>query len=103
MPQQTTLTGRTVLVVEDDPLIALDIADTLRGAGVVVAGPATRLSKALRLVDEVRIDAAAIDVRLDRDTTNELANRLTAARVPVPVSDQRSRGYSGGLRWCPGA
>ena len=82
MSLESSLTGRTVLVVEDDPFIGLDIADTLRRAGAVVAGPTPRLSRALQLVEEIRLDAAVIDMRLERATTIELADRLIAARIP---------------------
>jgi CheY-like chemotaxis protein len=58
----------------------------------VVAGPATRLSKALQLAEKVRLDAAVLDLRLERVTTVELADRLMVARIPFlfQTSDPRA-------------
>ena len=36
-----SLSGRTILVVEDEPLIALDIVDGLKAAGATVFGAHT--------------------------------------------------------------
>ena len=38
------LAGLRILIVEDDPTIALDVAETLADAGAVVIGPAGRIS-----------------------------------------------------------
>jgi hypothetical protein len=46
-----SLRGSLILVVEDDPLIALDLTATLERAGVVVLGPAGRLDDAMLLAE----------------------------------------------------
>jgi DNA-binding response OmpR family regulator len=76
------LQGRRILVVEDDPLIALDIQEILTAAGVTVIGPTSRLAHALRLVESREIDAAVLDVRLEVGTTLPLAERLAERGVP---------------------
>lgn len=80
--QSRDLAGRRILVVEDDPIIALDLKTTLDGAGAVVIGPASSLDKALRLAQEVALDAAVLDVRLEHGDTLPLAVRLVGRRVP---------------------
>jgi hypothetical protein len=47
-----SLRGSLILVVEDDPLIALDLTATLERAGVVVLGPAGRLNDAMLLAEK---------------------------------------------------
>ena len=44
-----------VLVVEDEPLIAFDVADHLREAGFEVIGPAASVSAALKLLESARL------------------------------------------------
>ncbi|MBS0232522.1 MAG: response regulator [Proteobacteria bacterium] len=63
------LKGRRILVVEDEPLIALDIKYTLESSGASVIGPAARVSDALVLAAQGCPDAAVLDVRLHGDTT----------------------------------
>src|SRR5271166_2782749 len=46
------LENRSVLVVADDPIIALDLQIILEAAGATVVGPAYELSKALNLIEE---------------------------------------------------
>ena len=59
-----SLHGALILVVEDDPLIALDLKATLEHAGVVVLGPAGRLADAMLLAEKSLPIAAVLDVRL---------------------------------------
>lgn len=82
MHRDQTLTDRRILVVEDDPLIALDLQDILLKAGAVVIGPASQLSTADSLIQQYRLDAAVLDVRLEIGTTLPLADRLAAAGIP---------------------
>jgi len=76
------LRHRRVLLVEDDPMIALDLEETLKQEGIVVVGPAGALLRALYLADSVPLDAAVLDVRLGAHTSLPLANRLAERRVP---------------------
>lgn len=76
------LAGKRVLVVEDDVLIALDIASELRNAGCVVLGPALRLEAAMTLAEPRELDAAVLDVFLQGAYAWQLAGVLGARRVP---------------------
>jgi DNA-binding response OmpR family regulator len=69
-------------VVEDDPLIALELKATLERAGVLVLGPAGRLNDAMLLAEKSLPVAAELDVRLEIGTTLHLAKWLAARRVP---------------------
>ncbi|MBF9028869.1 response regulator [Rhodobacterales bacterium HKCCE3408] len=82
---------RLVLVVEDEPIIALDIADALSGAGWTVVGPVGTLETAERAVAARLPDAAILDVNLRGKTTVELARWLRDRDVPVILLTGGSR------------
>ena len=80
------LTGKRVLVVEDEALVAMLVADELRGAGAVVVGPAPSVDDALRLVEAAAanggIGAAVLDINLGGQHVAPVADRLAALGVP---------------------
>lgn len=79
-----SLAERRVLVVEDEYLIADDLADMLRNAGADVVGPAASLPSAIRLAGSTeRIDAAILDIQLDGVTVFPLADELRARGIPM--------------------
>jgi len=49
-----------LLIVEDEPMIALYLAAILRGAGADVLGPAHSISHARKLLAKTKFDAAAL-------------------------------------------
>jgi CheY-like chemotaxis protein len=75
------LLGVRVLVVEDEPIIALDLEGILAGAGATVVGPAYRVSQALDLLD-TGIDVAVLDFRLETETATSIVHRLSAKGIP---------------------
>ena len=78
----SVLDGLRVLVVEDDPIIALDVASSLTVAGAIVLGPAYTVSQALELIDRSPVDAAVLDYRLEAETASPIAHRLVAMEIP---------------------
>jgi DNA-binding response OmpR family regulator len=50
-----------VLIVEDDPIIGLDLSETIAAAGAVVVGPAHDVRSALALLESGPVDAAVLD------------------------------------------
>ncbi len=71
-----------LLIVEDDPLIALDIESTLEDAGAVIGGSARTVAQALALINDTSIEAAVLDYRLETETSEPVADRLIALGVP---------------------
>ena len=73
-----------ILVVEDEALIALDLARQLRGAGHEVVGPCRSGAEALRRIAEAgpdaRPEAAVLDYTLRGTETSEAVARDLAAR-----------------------
>lgn len=74
-----------ILVVEDEPLIAMALEDTLARAGHEVLGPAKTARAALRLAERTPPDFAFVDIILaDGSRGTELARELrTRWRTPV--------------------
>ena len=79
---QLLLSGLRILLVEDDPIIALDIAETLTQAGASVIGPAHRVEAALSLIESEALDVAVLDYRLEAETSLPAAARLAEKKVP---------------------
>ncbi len=85
------LAGKSILVVEDDAAIALDLRVALGKAGATVVGPAGSVAEAFAALAENRIDAAVLDVRLRRDElVFPVADSLAALRVPFIFASGRS-------------
>ena len=78
------LSGRSVLIVEDEPLIAIDIAQALTSAHATVVIAAT-LQDGLRLAEHPTLSAAVLDLILGQDDAVVLFKRLTARGVPYIV------------------
>ena len=86
MPNQAgegSLDGRSVLVVEDEFLIALDLCQTLETEGCRVLGPAPTLDDALRLLEAGPCpDAVVLDINLGGVRAVPVAEVLAARGVP---------------------
>src|SRR5262245_30520453 len=80
----TDLSGRCILIAEDEPLITMEIAAALESAGALVRSALT-LRDALRLADEPGLSVAIIGLELGRDTTVALCKRLAERRVPFVI------------------
>jgi CheY-like chemotaxis protein len=84
---EVNLTGRRVLVVEDEMAIAMMIEDMLADAGCEVAGMASRPAEALSAIaGDLAIDAAILDVNLGGSDSYEVAAALKARGVPFVFS-----------------
>ncbi|HEX6011198.1 MAG TPA: response regulator [Geminicoccaceae bacterium] len=80
------LSGRRVLVVEDELIVAFLLEDMLAGLGCAVVGPAARVDQALALLDAEAIDAALLDVNLNGHKSYPVADALAARGVPFVFS-----------------
>ncbi len=77
------LSGRRVLVIEDEYFLTDDIARALRDLGARVVGPVGALDDASSLIDgDIAIDAAIVDINLRSDMVFPLARTLRARNVP---------------------
>lgn len=82
MADTPDLSGRRVLIVEDDFYLANDAERALRAAGALIVGPLPRSGLALNALARDGIDAAVVDINLGEGPSFELADALKAAGVP---------------------
>jgi CheY-like chemotaxis protein len=72
-----------VLVVEDEFLVAFDLAAMLEDAAFTVLGPVADAAAALALVTQSPPDAALLDVNLGSGKTSfEIARKLAVLNIP---------------------
>lgn len=91
---------KRILVVEDEPLVAMMLQDMLDDIGFDVIGPAMRVEAALVLINTEPLDAAILDVNLGRERSYPVAERLAAMGIPFAFAT----GYgAAGVEWREGA
>lgn len=73
--------GCRILVIEDELLLAMSIAEVVKACGGEVAGPVSTVRAAFELIED-GIDAALIDYRLQDETTETLAEHLAVLKIP---------------------
>jgi CheY-like chemotaxis protein len=83
-----------VLIVEDDPIIALDFEDTILGFGVKTVRTAGTVSRALEMIADRAPDFALLDVGLVREKSFAVAERLDELQIPFAFVT----GYSADVR-----
>lgn len=71
-----------ILIVEDEPFIALALEGMLLELGFDVAGSAAQLSVALELIGREHIDGAILDVNLGSQRIDPVADMLAARACP---------------------
>jgi CheY-like chemotaxis protein len=72
----------SILVVEDEFLLAEAMADALIALGVQVVGPVGDLAAALALASAAKIDGAVLDINLRGEMVFPLADALAERGVP---------------------
>lgn len=74
--------GLRVLLVEDEPLIAIDGDDTLRAMGVDDVVCVRSVTEGMIALDAKTFHAALLDLRLGQESSIPLAQRLAAMNIP---------------------
>jgi len=72
-----------ILVVEDEPFIAMDVALAVEDAGGVVIGPAASVAEAIQLLQTCRAAGAILDVNVLDGEITPLVERLIGDDVPM--------------------
>lgn len=85
------LSGRRVLVVEDEMLILMMIEDMLADLGCESVTSAAAVEQAIALIDGQNFDAAMLDMNLNGNNSFAVASALAARNIPFVFST----GYSG--------
>lgn len=77
---------RSILIVEDEPMIAMMLEDFVDSIGHRVAGTCDSVAEALDKVEQGGFDLAILDVHLKGDTVWPIAERLSARDIPFVVA-----------------
>jgi len=81
------LTGRRILIVEDESLVAMLLETILEDMGCTPVGPAASVDEGLKLVSEPgTLDAALLDVNVAGRQIFPVADALKARGVPFVFS-----------------
>ena len=78
--------SRSVLIVEDESLIAMMLEDFLESLGHEVAGTCDSVAGALTRVEQGGFDVAIVDVHLNGEQVWPVADRLAAQGVPYVLA-----------------
>jgi DNA-binding NtrC family response regulator len=77
-----SLKSRSVLVVEDEMVLAMMLQDYLVDAGARVVGPAMTVKRAMELIESEDVDVALLDVNLRGERSEQVGLVLKAKRIP---------------------
>jgi DNA-binding response OmpR family regulator len=81
MGSSVRLTGVSILVVEDEPLIALEVTSVFQSAGAQVVAART-CREGLLAIERHRVVAAVLDYALVGDSVAPLCRALAERQIP---------------------
>ena len=81
------MTGsRSILIVEDEPLIAMMLEDFILSLGHEVSGSCDSVASALREIENGEFDLAILDVNLKGESVWPVAAALRNKRIPFVLA-----------------
>ncbi|MFP3942879.1 MAG: response regulator [Alphaproteobacteria bacterium] len=90
-----SLNGKRILVVEDEFLVAGFIEDALGELGAIVVGPVYRIEEGLVLAREEPLDGAVLDINLNDERSDPIADALKARGIPFIFATGYGRSEKG--------
>ncbi len=75
----------SILLLEDDLLLAMDMEEFLSGRGYDIIGPFGRVEDALEALETAELDGAVVDLNLHGKLSFPVIERLRCRDVPVIV------------------
>jgi CheY-like chemotaxis protein len=92
----------SILIVEDEPMLAYVLEELLIDAGFEIAGVAARLETALAMIESRVFDAAILDTNLAGVNAGPAASALVARGLPFIVlsgytPEQQQMAFAGAL------
>ena len=84
------LSGRSILIIEDEMLILMMIEDMLADLGCESIAVASKIGQAITLIDDQVFDAAMLDLNLNGMESYPIADALAARDVPYFFSTGNS-------------
>ncbi|KAB2851150.1 MAG: response regulator [Hyphomicrobiaceae bacterium] len=76
------LSSKSILVVEDEYIIAIDIATYFSDRGARVVGPVGTIEEAIGAINGERLDAAVLDLNLHGEMAFDVADALIGRGIP---------------------
>ncbi|UAB77923.1 response regulator [Erythrobacter sp. SCSIO 43205] len=105
MNVETTLRDRSVLIVEDEFIVAVGLENTFRKAGVSDVTVIGNMADAWDAISNAKFDFALLDIRLPDGYSFPLAMNLMAQDVPVVIHSGHAEIYHSarlpGIIFCP--
>jgi PAS domain S-box-containing protein len=80
--KSSTLQGSRIIIIEDEPLVAMDLESSLKAAGCEIVGSVGTIAQGKNLIANAECDAALIDANLAGHPVDELAAALTQKNIP---------------------
>jgi PAS domain S-box-containing protein len=98
-PINKTLQGKRILIVEDEPLLSMDMEASLAEVGCEIGGQAGTITRARQLIAGADYDAALLDANLAGESVDEVAAALTQRNIPFAfVTGYGAEGLPQGFR-----
>ncbi|WP_048710580.1 response regulator [Microvirga massiliensis] len=88
---RTNTDALRIMIVEDEAVIALVLADALKDEGYRIVSPFARQHEALKSLDYARPDVAILDLTLKDGLCSGLANELRSRDLPFLVYSGHDR------------
>ncbi len=96
------LVNKRFLVIEDEPLVALDLEYTLTDAGADVVAAVASPADALRIIESEPLDIALLDGNLNGQPVDDIAAALTRHKIPfVFITGYQRENLPEGFRQAP--
>ena len=94
-----TLENKRVLIVEDEPFIALQMRMSVQSHGGVVAGVAASFDAGMDMAETLAIDVALLDLNLEARDSLPIADVLAARGIPFVFATGCGRSLALRKRW----
>jgi len=97
----STPSKRSVLILEDEPLIAAMIQELVEELGCRVVGPAHGVDRASQLIAHEAIDFAILDIIIEGVSSYAIAEELKRRQIPFVFTTGYDRGEIDKSFGCP--
>jgi two-component SAPR family response regulator len=77
-----SLAGKSILIVEDEIIVALNLADKITAEGAKAVGPVSTVNAALDVIANTELDGVILDVKLRGEMAFPVADVLADHHIP---------------------
>ena len=74
-----------ILIIEDEPIVAINYAAILTQAGIEVVGPVGTLEQALHVIEQEPVTGAMLDLNLLGQSAEPIASILSERKIPFVI------------------